>query len=358
MSSILERLKKNSKIKETAVIEQSTFFGVKDVAPTDVPMLNVALSGEVDGGVTSGLHILAGPSKHFKTSFALVMAKAYLDKHKDSVILFYDSEFGSPKEYFQTFGIDTNRVMHTPVKNVEELKFDMIAQLEGITRKDKVIIVVDSIGNLASKKEIEDAQNEKSVADMSRAKQLKSLFRMVTPYLTMNEIPMIAINHTYAEISLFPRQIVSGGTGLYYSANSIFIIGRAQEKVGTEITGYHFKIKIEKSRFVKEASTIPISVMFDGGIMKYSGLFEEALDAGLIVKPKNGWYSIVDVETGEIEEKCHRAKAFVTKDMWIDNGLLERLKPKLRDKFKLVHTNAISDDEVDAEFEQAVANGE
>ena len=41
--------------------------------PTDIPMLNVALSGDIDGGLTPGLTMLAGPSKHFKTSFALVL---------------------------------------------------------------------------------------------------------------------------------------------------------------------------------------------------------------------------------------------------------------------------------------------
>ncbi len=210
--SLLAKLKKSSKIKATAGINESAFFKQKDVAPTDVPMLNVALSGDADGGVTSGLHVLAGPSKHFKPSFALVMAKAYLDKHADAIILFYDSEFGSPREYFEVFGIDTNRVLHTPIKHVEELKFDLIHQLEQITPSDKVVIIIDSIGNLASKKELEDAMSEKSVADMSRAKALKGLFRMATPYLTMNEIPMIAINHTYQEIGpLYAKSIVSGG---------------------------------------------------------------------------------------------------------------------------------------------------
>ena len=98
-------------------------------------------------------------------------------------MLFYDSEFGSPQSYFKQFDIDTSRVLHTPITNVEELKFDMIGQLEALDRKDKVIVVIDSVGNLASKKEMEDAINEKSVADMSRAKALKGLFRMTTPYL-------------------------------------------------------------------------------------------------------------------------------------------------------------------------------
>tara|TARA_R110002096_G_scaffold69149_1_gene166354 strand:- start:27247 stop:28152 length:906 start_codon:yes stop_codon:yes gene_type:complete len=209
--SIMDKLKKNSKLKATEVLSESKFFSEKDCVPTAVPMVNVALTGSIDGGVTPGLTVLAGPSKHFKTSFALLMASAYLDAKKDAVILFYDSEFGSPQAYFETFGIDPSRVLHTPVMNVEELKFDIINQLEQIDRKDNVIIVIDSIGNLASKKELDDALAEKGVADMTRAKALKGLFRMVTPYLAMKNIPMLAINHTYQEIGLFPKAVVSGG---------------------------------------------------------------------------------------------------------------------------------------------------
>jgi RecA/RadA recombinase len=205
MSSIMDRLKKNSKLKTTEVLSESKFFNEKDMVQTDVPMVNVALSGDPDGGLTPGLTVLAGPSKHFKTSFALLMAGAYLKKYDDAVILFYDSEFGSPQSYFKQFGIDPARVLHTPIMNVEELKFDLIGQLEQLDRKDNVIVVIDSIGNLASKKEMEDALNEKSVADMSRAKALKGLFRMATPYLAMKNIPMLAINHTYQEIGLFPK---------------------------------------------------------------------------------------------------------------------------------------------------------
>ena len=88
--SIMDKLKKNSKLKNTEVLSESKFFTEKDMVPTDVPMVNVALSGSVDGGLTPGLTVLAGPSKHFKTSFALLMAQAYMEKYPDSVMLFYD----------------------------------------------------------------------------------------------------------------------------------------------------------------------------------------------------------------------------------------------------------------------------
>ena len=258
--SIMDKLKKNSKVKTTEILADSKFFNDKDMIATDTPMINVALSGEVEGGLSPGLTVLAGPSKHFKTSFALIMASAYLKKYSDAVLLFYDSEFGSPQQYFEQFEIDTTRVLHTPITNVEELKFDIVGQLEGLDRDDKVVIVIDSIGNLASKKEMEDAINEKSVADMSRAKALKGLFRMCTPYLNMKNIPLVAVNHTYQEIGLFPKAIVSGGTGIYYSADNIWILGRRQNKKGTDIVGYDFVINVEKSRYVKEKSKIPISV--------------------------------------------------------------------------------------------------
>ena len=314
--SIMDKLKKNSKISNTEVLSDSKFFTEKDMVPTDVPMVNVALSGSIDGGVTPGLTVLAGPSKHFKTSFALLMAGAYLKAKKDAVMLFYDSEFGSPQSYFEQFGIDTSRVLHTPIANVEQLKFDLIGQLENLDREDDVIVVIDSIGNLASKKELEDAMNEKSVADMSRAKALKGLFRMVTPYLTMKNIPMLAVNHTYKEIGLFPKDVVGGGTGIYYSADNIWIIGRQQEKQGTEIKGYNFVINVEKSRFVKEKSKVPISVSWEGGIEPYSGLLDVGLAGGYVVKPNVGWYARVDKETGEIVEPKVRQKDTLTEEFW------------------------------------------
>jgi hypothetical protein len=314
--SIMDKLKKNSKIKETSILADSKFFNSQDMVPTNVPMINVGLSGSVDGGLAPGLTVLAGPSKHFKTSFGLIMASAYLKKYPDAVILFYDSEFGSPQSYFEQFDIDTSRVLHTPITDVEVLKFDIIGQLEELDRNDKVIIMIDSIGNLASKKEMEDAINEKSVADMSRAKALKGLFRMVTPYLNMKDIPLIAINHTYQEMGLFPKAIVSGGTGIYYSANNIWILGRQQDKQGTEIKGYHFVINVEKSRYVKEKSKIPISVSWEGGVQRWSGLLDVALEGKYVAKPSNGWYCLVDQETGELLEPKVREKQTLEEEFW------------------------------------------
>lgn len=348
--SILDKIRKNSTIKDTAILANSKFFTKKDMIPTSIPVINVALSGRLDGGLTPGLTMWAGPSKHFKTAFSLLMAKSYMDKYPESVLLFYDSEFGTPQSYFDSFGIDTNRVVHTPIMNVEQLKFDVMAQLENIDREDNVIIVIDSIGNLASKKEVEDALDGKSVADMSRAKQIKSLFRMVTPYLTMKNIPMVVVNHTYMEIGMFPKAIVGGGTGSYYSADNIFILGRQQEKEGTEVIGYNFIINVEKSRYVKEKSKIPVSVSFNGGISRWSGLLDIALESGHVIKPSNGWYSKVDMETGVIEDKKYRLKETDTKDFWMPVLKQPSFSEFVKNRYQVAHDAILKDEDIDAEL--------
>ena len=350
--SILDKIKKNTTIKDSAILAQSKFFAKKDMIPTSVPIINVALSGRLDGGLVPGLTMWAGPSKHFKTAFSLLMAKSYLDKYEDSALLFYDSEFGTPQSYFDTFGIDTKRVLHTPVTDVEQLKFDIMQQLSTVERGDHLIIVIDSIGNLASKKEVEDALDQKAVADMSRAKQMKSLFRMVTPHLSMKDIPLVVVNHTYKEIGLYPKDIVGGGTGSYYSADNIFILGRQQEKDGTELTGYNFIINVEKSRYVKEKSKIPVSVSFDGGLSKWSGLLDIALESKHVVKPSNGWYSKCDPITGEVEEKKYRIKDTDTKEFWLPLLTDKTFYDYVKNKYSMGQGDMIRADDLDKALEE------
>ena len=357
MSSLIDRIKKNSTIKESDVIADSKFLNDKDLIQTSVPAVNVALSGKLDGGLTPGLTVFAGPSKHFKTAFAMLLAKAYLDKYEDGVILFYDSEFGAPQQYFDTFEIDTNRVIHSPITDIEQLKHDSMQQLNNLERGDHVMIIVDSVGNLASKKEVEDALDGKSVADMTRAKQMKSLFRMITPHLTIKDIPAIVVNHTYKEIGLFPKDVVSGGTGIYYSADNIYIIGRRQQKTGTEVTGYEFVINVEKSRFVREKSKIPVEVSWEAGISKWSGLLDMALESGHVIKPSNGWYQKADPSTGEIQPEVKvRLKDTQTKEFWLPILQDKTFSDWIRNRYTVGSVDMmaaeVSDEDIEKEYDK------
>jgi hypothetical protein len=336
MSSLLAKLKKNSRLDKVETLEDSRVFNPTEAVPTRIPMINVALSGNLDGGLSSGLTVLAGPSKHFKSSYALIMAAAYLEKYPEAVLIFYDSEFGSPQSYFKTFGIDTSRVLHCPIMNIEDLKFDVMKQLTDLEKGERVMILIDSVGNLASKKEVEDALNEKSVADMTRAKAFKSLFRMITPYLTLKDIPCVAVGHTYKTQDMYPKDVLSGGTGIYYSANTIWIIGRQQDKDKEEgLQGYHFVINVDKSRHVREKSKVPIYVSFANGVEKYSGLLDIALEGGFVTKPAVGWYQ----KKGDSDRK-YREKDTYTDEFWSDVLSSKQFKDYVASRFSLVNAGS------------------
>ena len=352
--SLLEKLQKAGKIKQAAVLANSPFFNAKDCIQTNLPILNVAFSGSLSGGLVPGLTVFAGASKSFKTLLGLYCMKAYFDKYPDAVALVYDSEFGITPEYLASNGIDTSRVLHIPIEHIEMLKFDIVKRLEEIKRGDKVFVLVDSLGALSSKKEVEDALDEKSVTDMTRAKAIRSLLRIITPHLTMKDIPCVVINHIYQTMELYSKAVVGGGTAVMYSANQIFIISKSQEKDGSDLVGWNFTINIEKSRFVREKAKLPFTVKFEGGISKWSGLLDIALESGHIVKPSNGWYSKVNTETGEIEAKKYRLKETENKEFWssiiLDQSFDSWIKQNYQISNGLLMDNSISDEVITETF--------
>jgi len=302
---------------------------------TGIPALNLAYSGSLFGGTRFGVTTMAGRSKSFKTLFGLISMKAYLDAYEDAYMIFYDSEGGASKDYFESVGIDPSRVIYIRVMNIEELRNDMFEKLEAIKESytenkkyERFCIFVDSIGNLASTKEISDATKGSAATDMgTRAKSLKAFFRIVTPYFDMYELHGLFINHVTADISgMGGRDIMTGGQGILLSSNEVFTVGKQQIKDGKDIIGWKFILNVEKSRIIRERAAIPFEVTYEGGLEKYSGLLDIAILTGHVVKPKMGWYTRPSVA----DDKNWRAKETSTDDFW---------KPLLKDK---AFTDAVS----------------
>lgn len=313
-------------------MDNSKFLNDITNTPTKMPVLNLALSGELDKGISSGVTAIAGPSKHFKSNLALLIVKSYLDAYPDSVCLFCDNEFGITEEYISSMGIDPSRMVHYPFSTVEELRNELSGQIDGISRGDKLIIMIDSIGNVASQKEVSDATADKSASDMgSRAKAIKSLFRIITAKATLKDVPIVAINHSYSQHGLFPKEVMSGGTGIYYSANTVLMLTRAQEKQGTDIAGYTFTIKVDKSRKAREGSKVKFTALFDKGILLYSGLLDIALATGHVIKPSVGWYA----KASEPDKKYREKEIHESADFWKDILEDDKFKQACRKIFKL-----------------------
>jgi hypothetical protein len=160
----------------------------------------------------------------------------------------------------------------------------------------------------------------------------------------MKDVSLLAVNHTYQEMGLFPKAVVSGGTGIYYSADNIWILGRRQNKKGMVVEGYDFIINVEKSRMVKEKSKIPVSVSWDGGVERNSGLLDIAIAGGFVVKPSNGWYQIVDQETGEVIDPKVREKDTKEDAFWAPILGTDKFRDFLIKQYQIGHKSLIDFD--------------
>lgn len=290
-----DRLIKSSTIEETSLLEQSTLWDEKQMVVTPVPALNIALSGRPDGGMLPGIVQIAGDSKKFKSKFAIELAKAFQNTFKDGIVLFMDSEFGTPRPYFNE--LDLTRIVHTPIVNLEKLRTELATQLDAVDVKegDKLFIIIDSLGNIPSVKELTDAKKvDDSPADMTRAKVIKSVFRIMGPQLVLKEVYVVVINHTYQSMDQYAteKEIVTGGRGSIYNSNTVWIITSSVNREDKELVGFNFTIGIQKSRYLKQGTRIPITVSFDEGIDKWSGMLDMAIDSGLIIRPTKQSYAL------------------------------------------------------------------
>ena len=322
-ASLAERMNAKIAVKEASLMSKTAFFEDRDYVTLDVPFINVAFSGRLKGGLTAGVTIIAGESKTYKTLLMLLSLKAHQKKYPDGFALLYDTENGITPEYLALMEIDMDRVMHIPVDDIEQMKIDIVNRLNEVDKGDRLMICVDSLGMIASRKEIEDAEEGKVVADMTRAKASKSFFRLITAKITKKELYFVGIQHTYMEIGMYPKAIVGGGTGQIYAANTILIISKAQVKEKVEgkdaLVGFKFTLNVVKSRYVKEGSKIPFEAHFESGLYRWSGLFDLAKEAGFVENVSKGWWTTVDPETGEVADKKLRESEIKSDDAFFES---------------------------------------
>jgi hypothetical protein len=170
----------------------------------------------------------------------------------------------------------------------------------------------------------------------------------------VGKMPVYDISVEDVSHYILENGIVTHNTAVTYAANQIFVISKAQEKDGDEIAGYKFTINIEKSRFVREKSKLPFTVLYESGIQKWSSLFDMALEQGSIVKANQGWYNTINLETGEVLEPKRRSKSIEEDDAFFESLIKNKdFIDFVENKFKMnAHTiNSQEDSIIDIEDE-------
>jgi RecA/RadA recombinase len=290
--SLLDRLKKASGSEHASVLSDNA-IPIRDFISTGNYLLNAMVSGDPFGGVPTGRSVqLVGDKGVGKTYIAMEIAKQ--SQLKGYKVVIFDTEMANnDMSAAERRGLDPTAILWSGVESVEDLKFQMINMLDTIDPDEKIIMIIDSLGNASSDKEIADSKAGDNKRDMTRAQALKSLFRCVTMKAGYKNVLIVAINHVYAVIGSFiPQTTVAGGSGPAYGTSVIVEFSKAQIKDGDDVTGSTITCKSIKNRMAKERSKVKVELDFNHGISPYSGLLEFCVEEGIIAVigkiPKTG----------------------------------------------------------------------
>lgn len=202
-------------------------------------------------------------------------------------VIYGDSEAAVDEDLMVKFGLDSARVRYQPLKTALHVRHFTANLCKSLKEKraagfqiPKIMFVLDSMGNLATEKELNDALSGSEKRDMTKQQNLRSMFRVITMDLAELKIPFIVTNHTYAAVGAYvPTQIVSGGGGAIYNASGILVLSKAglkegdpdAQEQGLAKSGIIVTSKIYKSRFTRP---IPIKfhISFYKGMNSFVGL--------------------------------------------------------------------------------------
>jgi len=253
------------------IIDDNPMAKIDEWISTGSYILNAALSGSVFGGMPNRRSLgLAGEEGSGKTYVALSICRNGINDLGYQVI-YLDSEGSIDKDFVARLGVDTSKVRLQAVNTIEEVNF-IAAQIVDQFEKNieagksspKVMIVLDSLGNLSSTKEATDTVEGTAKRDMTKQQEIRKLFRVNGMKFAKHGIPFIVNAHVYEKIgSYFPGKEVAGGGGLKYNVSIMFMLSKkkledkeAEEKnkkanIDSVRVGVTIKVTPIKQRFAK-----------------------------------------------------------------------------------------------------------
>jgi len=250
-------------------------------------ILNAAVSGSILKGIANNkIYQFAGESGAGKTFICLNAIKnAQAD---GSTIIYIDTESAVDFDILENFGIDTSpredgAFIYMPVGEIDKLKSTLTTLVKDLKETKinggevpRLLVILDSIGMIASNKEVEDAISENNKADFTRAKGIRSLFRNITLDLGLIGVPMIYTNHVGVNIGGYGDPVtIGGGEGNKYSASVTLCLRKsklAEDKDDKKKqTGIVVKAKTLKNRF-SQPVPVEVHISFKKPFNRYIGV--------------------------------------------------------------------------------------
>ncbi len=184
-----------------------------------VPTGFAALDVILDGGFPKGKYsIVAGVEQSCKTTLLLHTVANRLAARPDAVWAWVDAENSLDKKWAEKHGIDMDRFIIEKPAVMEDL-MDTVIHMTGTGALDG--IVVDSIGALTPKAELQKKKDDKGITkSMSDdtmamlARKAGQFFRMANEPVFRTQTACILIGHVYSTMDEYNPYEVKGGNAM------------------------------------------------------------------------------------------------------------------------------------------------
>lgn len=354
IGNILDNIAKTVPIQIEKEIKEKVFI------TTGVYLLDAALSGRLLGGGVASNRItaFAGESGSGKSFLCYSVAKNA--QKAGYCVIYIDTEQAVDLEDLPKFGIDNSLDKFRLIRSnkVEDINITLTQLIDDLKEQKlagyelpKLMIVLDSLGQMASNKEKSDLLKGEIKQDMTKAKALGSMFRSINTDLGYLDIPMLVANHTYLTLDLYPAEKLKGGNGLLYSASVIGFMSKSKLKTGEEDdmdlgqSGITVLFKTAKNRMAKPKK-IRFDISFAHGMNPYTGLdafcrpeYMEQIGIAqgkMEVDKKTG--AMTFVPGGNRWYVDHLGKSITTKQLFSPEvftpEILKRMEPIVNDYFR------------------------
>ena len=335
---------------EAKFLSESALSTVNSWVDTGCMVLNSIISGSLYGGVPVGrITGFAGPSAAGKT---YIINKILANGQKQGMVpVIFDTEAAIDASSTTGVGLDPAGVKYVPVQTVEECRNQISAFLDGVIEakmQGKFILSIDSLGNLASQKEIDDAEKGKTAMDMgTRAKGLKSMMRLLTFKAAQAGVTILFSNHTYDDpAAMFPTLVKnqSGGKGPVYLASVLVQLAKRDEKhdksndddeilpEANKVSGTTLRALTTKNRFVPPFLEGEMYLNFKKGLDRYSGLKEMAVNHG-VIEQTGSTYVLPSTKEGIPGKKIGYYKNWKSDETLWEEHILPNLEKALKEQY-------------------------
>lgn len=328
---------------DIATLSENNLSTVTEWIDTGSYALNAICSGSIYRGIPKGrITGFAGPSGCGKTLIINKIIGKFQSLSPDHWAVVWDTEAGYEPNALLNVGGDPKRTKVLPVETVEACRNQIVKFLDNVIAGGKksfgkYILAIDSLGNLASQKEIDDTLKDKTAQDMGmRAKTIKSMMRTITYKAAKAGVTVLFSNHTYDDpAAMFPSLVKNqaGGKGPLYLASLLVQLALRTEKqdeandddvkipMANKVSGITMRALTIKNRFIPPFLETELYLNFKTGLYQYAGLLEMAIGYNIIAQ-NGATYSLGDKKLGYLKTWKN------DENVW--KSIIEKLEPVLQ----------------------------